>query len=92
MHMCGSCARSLLACTAASSVTTECPLIQVPERLLMGPGPSNAHPAVLAAQSLPLLGAVSAAAMLVPGKVQQNAKGRSCWKTTMACEVTNNDS
>jgi alanine-glyoxylate transaminase/serine-glyoxylate transaminase/serine-pyruvate transaminase len=28
----------------------------VPERLLMGPGPSNAHPAVLAAQSLPLLG------------------------------------
>lgn len=30
---------------------------QVPERLLMGPGPSNAHPAVLAAQALPLLGA-----------------------------------
>jgi alanine-glyoxylate transaminase/serine-glyoxylate transaminase/serine-pyruvate transaminase len=28
----------------------------VPERLLMGPGPSNAHPAVLAAQTLPLLG------------------------------------
>lgn len=33
-------------------------IIQVPERLLMGPGPSNAHPAVLAAQSLPLLGAL----------------------------------
>ena len=29
---------------------------QVPDRLLMGPGPSNAHPAVLAAQTLPLLG------------------------------------
>lgn len=30
--------------------------MHVPERLLMGPGPSNAHPSVLAAQSLPLLG------------------------------------
>eukprot|EP00877_Chromochloris_zofingiensis_P003269 jgi/Chrzof1/12943/Cz07g13110.t1 len=30
--------------------------IQVPSRLLMGPGPSNAHPRVLAAQALPLLG------------------------------------
>lgn len=29
---------------------------QVPDRLLMGPGPSNAHPSVLAAQALPLLG------------------------------------
>jgi hypothetical protein len=28
----------------------------VPARLLMGPGPGNAHPRVLAAQSLPLLG------------------------------------
>jgi len=28
----------------------------VPDRLLMGPGPSNAHPSVLAAQALPLLG------------------------------------
>ncbi len=33
-----------------------CNLSQVPDRLLMGPGPSNAHPAVLAAQTLPLLG------------------------------------
>ena len=31
-----------------------CP--QVPPRLLMGPGPANAHPRVLAAQTLPLLG------------------------------------
>jgi hypothetical protein len=29
---------------------------QVPQRLLMGPGPANADPRVLAAQSLPLLG------------------------------------
>lgn len=31
-------------------------LMQVPQRILMGPGPGNAHPRVLAAQSLPLLG------------------------------------
>ncbi|GBF98320.1 alanine-glyoxylate transaminase [Raphidocelis subcapitata] len=30
--------------------------LQVPSRMLMGPGPSNAHPRVLAAQTLPLLG------------------------------------
>lgn len=30
--------------------------IQVPPRLLMGPGPTNSHPRILAAQSLPLLG------------------------------------
>ncbi|KIZ02593.1 Serine--pyruvate aminotransferase [Monoraphidium neglectum] len=30
--------------------------LEVPSRLLMGPGPSNAHPRVLAAQALPLLG------------------------------------
>lgn len=30
--------------------------IQVPPRLLMGPGPTNAHPRILAAQALPLLG------------------------------------
>ena len=33
-----------------------CGCDQVPSRLLMGPGPANAHPRVLAAQSLPLLG------------------------------------
>ncbi|MEW5300914.1 MAG: hypothetical protein WDW38_005173 [Sanguina aurantia] len=31
-------------------------VLEVPSRLLMGPGPSNAHPRVLTAQSLPLLG------------------------------------
>lgn len=31
------------------------PLV-VPPRLLMGPGPSNSHPRVLAAQGLPMLG------------------------------------
>ena len=30
--------------------------INVPSKLLMGPGPSNAHPRVLAAGALPLLG------------------------------------
>ncbi|WIA13100.1 hypothetical protein OEZ85_006700 [Tetradesmus obliquus] len=30
--------------------------IQVPTRLLMGPGPTTAHPRILAAQALPLLG------------------------------------
>ncbi|BDA46134.1 Serine-pyruvate aminotransferase, mitochondrial [Coccomyxa sp. Obi] len=31
-------------------------VIDVPSRLLMGPGPANSHPRVLAAQTLPLLG------------------------------------
>ncbi|GFR47564.1 hypothetical protein Agub_g9289 [Astrephomene gubernaculifera] len=31
-------------------------VMEVPSRLLMGPGPANAHPRVLAAQALPLLG------------------------------------
>lgn len=35
--------------------SSRCPL-QIPLRYLMGPGPGNAHPRVLAAQSMPLLG------------------------------------
>lgn len=31
-------------------------VIEVPQRLLMGPGPANAYPRILAAQALPLLG------------------------------------
>jgi len=31
-------------------------LLEVPSRLLMGPGPSNAHPRAMAAMTLPLLG------------------------------------
>jgi len=31
-------------------------VINVPQRILMGPGPSNSHPRALAAQSLPMLG------------------------------------
>jgi hypothetical protein len=31
-------------------------VMDVPSRLLMGPGPANAHPRVLSAMSLPLLG------------------------------------
>ena len=37
-------------------VKLTCVHAQVPPRLLMGPGPANAHPRVLAAQTLPLLG------------------------------------
>jgi alanine-glyoxylate transaminase/serine-glyoxylate transaminase/serine-pyruvate transaminase len=36
--------------------TPENRVFEVPERLLLGPGPSNAHPRVLAAMSRPLLG------------------------------------
>jgi hypothetical protein len=32
------------------------PALQIPQRFLMGPGPGNAHPRILASQSLPLLG------------------------------------
>ena len=32
------------------------PPVQVPSRLLMGPGPANAYPRILTAQALPLLG------------------------------------
>ncbi len=31
-------------------------VMDVPARLLMGPGPANAHPRVLASMALPLLG------------------------------------
>lgn len=31
-------------------------VIDVPRRFLMGPGPANADPRILAAQTLPLLG------------------------------------
>ena len=31
-------------------------LQQVPQRLLMGPGPANSNPRILSAQTLPLLG------------------------------------
>lgn len=31
-------------------------VIDVPRRVLMGPGPANADPRILAAQTLPLLG------------------------------------
>lgn len=31
-------------------------VIDVPQRFLMGPGPANADPRILAAQTLPLLG------------------------------------
>ncbi|EDV24208.1 uncharacterized protein TRIADDRAFT_26208 [Trichoplax adhaerens] len=46
-------AQSALPISAPTSLLTP---IKVPQRLLMGPGPSNASPRVLAASALPLLG------------------------------------
>jgi alanine-glyoxylate transaminase/serine-glyoxylate transaminase/serine-pyruvate transaminase len=42
--------------SAPENPGSELPRLEVPERLLLGPGPSNAHPRVLAAMSRPLLG------------------------------------
>lgn len=57
------CSAQFTALTAADSNATRllfdymCVImLQVPQRLLMGPGPANAHPRILAAQALPLLG------------------------------------
>ena len=41
---------------ATTSANMAFPPVQPPERLLMGPGPSNPHPAVLRAASAPVLG------------------------------------
>ena len=49
-------ASSKLLFLTASSVFERVNCLQIPPRLLMGPGPANADPRVLAAQSLPLLG------------------------------------
>lgn len=41
---------------SAIAATPTCHVPQIPQRFLMGPGPANADPRILAAQSLPLLG------------------------------------
>lgn len=46
------------------------PHVQVPSRLLMGPGPTNAWPRVLAAQSLPLLGHMHPPFMTIMNEIQ----------------------
>lgn len=49
-------------------------LQQVPNRLLMGPGPSNAPPRVLLAQALPLLGHMHPPFMKIMDEVQDGLR------------------
>lgn len=48
--------------------------VQVPTRLLMGPGPTNAHPRVLSAQSLPLLGHLHPPFLAIMDEIQQGLR------------------
>jgi alanine-glyoxylate transaminase/serine-glyoxylate transaminase/serine-pyruvate transaminase len=43
----------------------------VPQRILMGPGPANAHPAILTAQALPLLGHMHPPFLKIMGALQR---------------------
>ena len=49
-------------------------LPQVPSRLLMGPGPANCYPRVLAAQSLPLLGHMHPPFFKIMDDIQEGLK------------------
>ena len=53
-----------------------------PERLLLGPGPSNAHPAVLEAMSLPLLGHLDPEFIALLDRVKEGL--RTCFGTVNA--------
>ncbi len=46
----------------------------LPERLLLGPGPSNVHPDVLAAQALPLVGHMDPVFLAVADRVQEQLR------------------
>lgn len=48
--------------------------LKVPSRLLMGPGPTNAHPRVLSAQSLPLLGHLHPPFLAIMDEIQQGLR------------------
>jgi hypothetical protein len=50
------------------------PAFNPPERLLMGPGPANAHPRVLAAQAFPLLGHMHAPYFKIMDEVQEGLR------------------
>ena len=50
------------------------PAFDPPARLLMGPGPANAHPRVLAAQSFPLLGHMHAPFFKIMDDVQEGLR------------------
>ena len=49
-------------------------VIDVPKRILMGPGPANADPRILAAQSLPLLGHMHPPFLKIMDEVQQGLR------------------
>ena len=53
--------------------------ISVPKRLLLGPGPSNAHPAVLKALALPPVGHLDPFYVHLMGEVQELL--RYAWQT-----------
>lgn len=46
-------------------------VIDIPRRFLMGPGPANAHPRILAAQTLPLLGHMHPPFLKIMDEVKQ---------------------
>lgn len=50
------------------------PDVQVPTRLLMGPGPTNSHPRVLTAQALPLLGHLHPPFLAIMDEIQQGLR------------------
>lgn len=49
-------------------------VIKVPSRLLMGPGPASAHPRVLAAQTLPLLGHMHPPFISIMDEIQEGLR------------------
>lgn len=48
--------------------------IEVPSRLLMGPGPANAHPRILAVQTLPLLGHMHPPFLKIMDEIQEGLR------------------
>ena len=57
--------------------------LQVPDRLLLGPGPSNAHPAVLHAMSLSPVGHLDPVFLALMGEIQSLL--RYVWQTENSC-------
>lgn len=57
--------------SATSTQGTAFAPVEPPERLLMGPGPSNPHPAVLRAASAPVLGHLDSAYLAILGETSE---------------------
>ncbi|CAL5222062.1 g4362 [Coccomyxa viridis] len=62
--------------------------IKVPQRYLMGPGPGNAHPRVLAAQSLPLLGHMHPAFFAIMDEIQDGLRYMFQTKSKYVCLIS----